>query len=200
MPTNYVLIDYENVQPKTLGVLSGHHFRVIVFMGAKQTKVPVVLAKAMQPFGKNADYVEVAGNGKNALDFHLAFYIGELLAKEPDACFHVISKDTGFDPLIRHLKKRRVRIWRHSDLGRIPLPGMSATTGIDRMIAKIVGNLTGRGEAKPKKLDALINTIHSLFPDCLADADLSLLIDELQKKNYIAVSEESVSYLLPSPS
>jgi hypothetical protein len=44
------------------------------------------------------------GNGTNALDFHIAYYIGRLAAKCPDAYFHIISKDTGFDPLIKHLK------------------------------------------------------------------------------------------------
>jgi hypothetical protein len=198
LQTNYVLIDYENVQPKNLGILSGHPFEVFVFVGANQAKVPYDLAEAMQRFGNQARYVKVAGNGKNALDFHLAFYLGELVAREPGACFHVISKDTGFDPLIRHLKKRQVRIRRHSDLGRIPLPGMSAAAGIEQKIAKIIGNLTGRGEAKPKKLGALVNTIHSLFPDSLADAELRLLIEELQKKNYIALNEQIVSYMLPS--
>ena len=41
MKTNYVLIDFENVQPKNLEALKGHGFKVIVFVGSKQTKVPL---------------------------------------------------------------------------------------------------------------------------------------------------------------
>jgi len=50
--------------------------------------------------GERAEYVRISGNGSNALDFHIAFYIGQLAAHEPDAYFHIISKVTGFDPLI----------------------------------------------------------------------------------------------------
>lgn len=34
--TNYVLIDYENVQPEALSVLDAEHFKVIVFVGAQE--------------------------------------------------------------------------------------------------------------------------------------------------------------------
>ena len=44
--TNYVLIDFENVQPENLDVFSADHFKVIVFVGASQTKVPFDVAIA----------------------------------------------------------------------------------------------------------------------------------------------------------
>lgn len=39
----------------------------------------------MQALGEQAGYVEIAGSGPNALGFHIAYYIGELASKEPDA-------------------------------------------------------------------------------------------------------------------
>ena len=48
MRTNYVLIDYENVQPKNLSLLAGEHFRVKIFVGQSQIKIPLELASAMQ--------------------------------------------------------------------------------------------------------------------------------------------------------
>src|SRR5262245_10004901 len=106
LKTNYLLIDYENVQPKSLSVLNGHPFKVIVFLGANQAKVPVEFASALQPLGINAEYVQISGNGANALDFHIAFMVGELSKTDPSAHFHIISKDSGFDPLIAHLRKK----------------------------------------------------------------------------------------------
>ena len=47
MRTNYVLIDFENVQPENLDVFSADHFKVIVFVGASQTKVPFDVAMAL---------------------------------------------------------------------------------------------------------------------------------------------------------
>jgi len=51
LPTNYVLIDFENVQPKNLEVLSNHPFKVFVFVDASQAKLSYDLAAAMQQLG-----------------------------------------------------------------------------------------------------------------------------------------------------
>jgi len=50
MTTNFVLIDYENVQPTELTLLRGGRFNVKLFLGAKQAKIPVALAAALQSF------------------------------------------------------------------------------------------------------------------------------------------------------
>ena len=73
MRTNYVLIDFENLQPELLEALDLEHFRVMVFMGANQSKVPVDFASQLQRLGTRAQYMRISGNGRNALDFHIAF-------------------------------------------------------------------------------------------------------------------------------
>jgi hypothetical protein len=107
LPTDYVLIDFENVQPGCLEVLKRHAFKVLVFVGVDQAKVPSELAATMQALGDSGQYVKIAGTGKNALDFPIAYYVGVLAAGEPEAFFHIISKDPGSDPLVRHLKRSR---------------------------------------------------------------------------------------------
>lgn len=196
MPTNYVLIDFENVQPKNLALLSEHQFKVLVFVGASQAKIPFDLAAALQQLGENARYIKISGNGKNALDFHLAFYIGELVAIEPDAYFHIISKDSGFDPLIRHLKERRIRVQREKDLAEIPVLQISTATSNNEKISAIVKNLAGRGPSRPRKVKTLANTINSLFTKKLTEEELMALIGELQKQQFISVNNGNVSYKL----
>jgi hypothetical protein len=71
------------------------HVRVIVFVGPLQTKIAFEKAAALQRMGANAEYVRLSGGGANALDFHIAYYLGQLTAKDPTAYFHFISKDTG---------------------------------------------------------------------------------------------------------
>lgn len=198
LPTNYVLIDFENVQPRNLDVLASHPFEVYVFVGANQTKIPYELAATMQKFGGNAKYIKMAGNGKNALDFHIAFYVGQLSMQEPEAYFHIISRDAGFDPLIKHLKARKIRIQREKDLAEIPALRMSSATSNDEKITAIVKNLAGRGQARPRKLKTLTNTINSLFTRTLEEKELISLIEDLKKRKYIVVSKEgNVSYKLP---
>jgi hypothetical protein len=120
MRTNYVLIDFENVQPENLAVLNHEHFKVIVFVGANQAKVPFEVASALQSLGNRAEYVKISSSGSNALDFHIAYYLGQLAVKDPNACFHIISKDTGFDPLTDYMRTKGVSVIRKTMIEDIP--------------------------------------------------------------------------------
>jgi hypothetical protein len=191
------LIDFENVHPKNLELLTKHPFKVFVFVGASQAKVPFDLADSMQLLGNDAKYVKIAGNGQNALDFHIAYYVGELAGKAPDAQFHIISKDRGFDPLIAHLKSRGIRIQREKDLAEIPVLRVPTTSSSDEKIAAIVKNLGGRGQSRPRKVKTLENTINSLFTKKLDQSELTAIIKELQKRKLIVVNQGNVSYKLP---
>ncbi|MGI8426538.1 MAG: PIN domain-containing protein [Actinomycetota bacterium] len=92
MRTNFVLVDLENVQPKNIGLLYGGPFKIKVFLGATQCKIPLDMARALQAFGPDVEYIQMDGNGTNALDFHIAYYIGRLAAGYPDACFRLGGK------------------------------------------------------------------------------------------------------------
>ena len=176
MPTNYVLIDFENVQPKNLEILKDHPFKIFVFVGANQTKVPF---------------------GHNSLDFHIAYYIGELSLKDPNGYFHIISKDTGFDPLIKHLRAKKIRIHREKDLAEIPLLRISNATSDEEKIEAIVQNLAGRGQSRPRKAKTLANTINSLFTQKLDEKGLEILITKLKEQKYVQIDQGKVSYNLP---
>lgn len=198
MATNYILIDFENVHPKNLELVTKHPFKVFVFVGANQMKVPFDLADSMQLLGKDAKYIKITGTGQNALDFHIAYYIGELAGKDPEAQFHIISKDKGFDPLIKHLKERKIKVMRETDLAEIPLLRVPVSTSNDEKIAAIVKNLGGRGQSRPRKVRTLENTINNLFTRKLEKNELGELIKELQKRKLIVVNQGGgVSYKLP---
>lgn len=197
MSASYVLIDYENVQPRNLEILAKHPFKVIVFVGANQAKVPIDVAVAMQSLGDKAQYLKISGNGQNALDFHIAFYVGELSAGDPKAEFHIISKDRGFDPLIKHLRARKIRVQRDKDLAEIPVLRISAATSSDDKIAAIVKNLAGRGQSRPRKVRTLTNTINALFTKKLDETELTTLVDKLEQRGFIGIDKGNVSYQLP---
>ena len=198
MKTNYLLIDYENIHPKNLSLLSGHRFKVLVFAGANQTKVPFELAAALQPFGKDAEYIKISGNGPNALDFHIAFSIGELSKEDPDGYFHIISKDTGFDPLIEHARKKNIHICRSKDISDIPLLRVSYAKTLQEKVDAIVENFVVRGTGLPRKEKTLANTINVVFQKTLKEGELKALIQELIKQGHISIENGKISYHLPS--
>ncbi len=118
MDKHIVLIDFENVQPHSLELFAREDFRVIVFVGANQSKLPFDTVAAVQQL--DAEYIQISGNGYNALDFHIAYYIGALAKDQPSARFTIISKDAGFDPLIAHLKAKKIRVSRFCGVRDMP--------------------------------------------------------------------------------
>jgi hypothetical protein len=192
MKNKYILIDYENVQPKSLAILDSQDVRVFVFVGELQSKIPFELASAMQRLGQNAEYVKIGGNGSNALDFHIAFYIGKLSERDPSGSFHIISKDTGFDPLIKHLNGRNILAQRSKDL-TAPSTQDSGKGHIDA----IVKHLRALGKARPRKVKTLANTVKAYSRKALSETELMALINQLKNQNYITIEKENVSYKQP---
>ena len=197
MRTNYVLIDYENVQPAVLSVLEKEHFKVIVFVGANQSKISFDLAAQLQRLGPNASYVKISGNGPNALDFHIAYYLGKLAAAEPDAYFHIISKDTGFDPLINHLKSKKILASRSRDVSDMPIVKAANSNTIPEKLAVIITNLKQRGASKPRTVKTLSSTVSSLFQKALPEDELSAILKLMEKHGVITISGTKVAYTLP---
>lgn len=197
MRTNYVLIDHENVQIEALPGLDDEHFKVLIFVGASQNKLAYELVAPVQKMGTRAEYVKISGNGSNALDFHIAFYVGQLAAQDPKAYYHIISKDKGFDPLIQHLRGKKISIARSDSIADIPLLKASNAKTATEKLDVIVGNLKQRGSSKPRTIKTLSSTISSLFQKQLADEELTSILSELQDKGWILTTENKVSYALP---
>lgn len=195
MRTNVVLIDFESVQPESLAALEHDHFKVLVFVGATQTKIPFELATALQRMGPNGEYIKIAGNGKNALDFHIAFYIGQLAAADPSAYFHIISKDSGFDPLVQHLKSRKIFSARSPSIADIPLVKSNNKKSAPERAQLFVEKLQQPKATRPRALKTLSSAVGSFFQKQLSEAEIAGVIAEMQKSGFLTVKEGKVSYV-----
>lgn len=154
MGLQFFLIDFENVQPAGVGSLVPGSCKVIMFLGQNQSKVPVELARVLQPFGEDVEYLHIAGSGPNAVDFHIAFYIGRLAVSHPDARFTIVSKDTGFDPLVKHLAGLKIACNRAAAMGgavKAPTPKTAPATKGTQAKAPVA--------AKPKPAKNVVVTI-----------------------------------------
>jgi len=192
--TNYIFVDYENVQPTSFNLPEEYLFKVFIFIGANQSKIPVELVTSIQKLGLNAEYIPIEGSGKNALDFHITCYIGKLWEKDPDGFFHIISKDTGFDLLIKYLKKQKVLINRYPQVNDIP--ALKKFGNKNEQVESIVDYLVKRGNAKPRKVETLANTINSIFMRTLKKEEVDKFINILVNKKYINIEDNKVVYTL----
>lgn len=194
MKNNYILVDLENVQPTNLDTLNGRNFKVIVFVGANQAKLSFELAVAMQALGSNAAYIKIDGNGPNALDFHIAFYMGKIAEKDSNAYFHIISKDTGFDPLIKHLRDSKILAQRVADITEIASLQAVSQQSPEARISAVVAKLKAMGDNKPRKVQGLENTINALFFKKLSESELTSLIKIMHAKKLITTDGEKIIY------
>lgn len=98
----HALVDFENVQPslEALAKLAPGFTDVWLFHGPHQAKQ----AQALAASHARVTLVPHSGKGKNALDFHLSFYLGYVAAKHPDAELVVVANDKGYDSMIDHAK------------------------------------------------------------------------------------------------
>lgn len=114
-----LLVDFENIQDLDyLKKLRNTDYEVRVFLGPHQAKLPTALVRQAQPFGSRLQWIQMEGHGKNALDFHIAYTIGLLVAENRKRRIFVLSKDSGFDPLITYLAKRSIACERIEELGK----------------------------------------------------------------------------------
>lgn len=161
--TNFVLVDFENVQPKDIDLLKDGPFKVKIFLGPNQSKIPITFAAALQSLGEDVEYIILETAGNNALDFCIVYYIGILSVLDPTAFFHVISKDTGFDSLLKHLKSKRIFAHRSTCIADIPYFKPTLFVAPDAQINVVVADLIRRKASKPRTQKALQNTLLSLF-------------------------------------
>ena len=147
MRTNFVLIDSENVKPEYIEKLKHEHFRVVVFVGANLKQLNFSVVNAVHSLGSNGSYVQISSHGPSALDFHIAYYIGKLSAAYPDAYFHIISKDKGFDPLIKHLMDQKILCSRWASVLEIPLVKSLDQVPSRQRGAGLAGGQLSRGHA-----------------------------------------------------
>ncbi|MCW5643986.1 MAG: nucleotide pyrophosphohydrolase [Rhodoferax sp.] len=102
-PTHtHVLVDWENVQPKDVDIrgLVPDVTNVWIFHGPTQKRV----GDDHVSFGDALTLVPISRPGKNALDFHLTYYVGYISSRNPNARFVVISNDQGYGPMVEHAK------------------------------------------------------------------------------------------------
>jgi hypothetical protein len=197
LKTQFILIDFENVQPKDLTPLRGQPFMTKVFCGANQTKLPRDLVFAVQSLGSDADYVPIQGSGPNALDFHIAFYIGELAAQDPTAFFHIISKDAGFDPLIKHLKARHIFAARSKSIEEMPQVKATPKKSAQERARAFAEALRQPKSTKPRTDRTLARHIAAYFKkQQLSDLEVMAVVSAMQEAGYITVVDGKVAYLL----
>ena len=200
-----LLIDYENVQNVDLSQMARVDCLVCVFTGSSQSKIPIELVSSAQVLGHRLKWIRIEGSGPNALDFHIAYYLGASISKTPGNEYYVLSKDKGFDPLIKYIVKEKVICKRISSIseikGAVP-PGekkqvksLKATREPDGDYAKVVRNLKKIEKSRlPRSRRTLRQHLKTLVGAPQTEEKLDGIIDQLFASRMIAEENNRLRY------
>lgn len=178
----WAFIDYENIG--SLGKIDlASYERVIIFLGAKQPKLDFTEIKYDKPI--NMMVVQLKATQANNLDFHLAYYLGKLDSEAKDnIIFEVISNDSGFSPLIAHIKYS----------GRQCKQLKVENTPEDNQ--KLIQSLNSKPkEKRPQKVASLRNHIASHLGIKGNEVAIQNKINQLVSAKIIKISGTGIEYI-----
>jgi hypothetical protein len=145
-----------------------------------------------QALGSRLEWVRIDGNGSNALDFHIACHLGEGLSRMPQAEFVILSRDKGFDPLLRHLVGRGMACRRIEDPVQIVLAAMSSADANAKQVLELLGRT--EKSKRPRKRATLVNYVTTHFGSKMQADELKRVIDRLFEMKLIAGTEAALVY------
>ncbi|MDO4228105.1 PIN domain-containing protein [Neisseria sp.] len=219
----HLLIDFENIQPQNLDKLPTEaDTHIWLFLGVVHKALPVSLVKSLLRFGERAHLVQLQKTGKNALDFYLSYYLGQITAIDSDAQIGVLSRDGGFDVLVEHILEngQAQNIVRLADIGEVqheeihasvpkPLAGVPSETKptpVHSLAPYFQAALTALRQPdafRPCRLNNLQQNLHKYILHDLysgkteeqCQATTAAVINKLKSQKLISVDEhETVSY------
>ena len=207
LPLNHVFVDYENVQALDLAVIGGKGVTFTLLVGPQKKKLDVELVEQLFAHAASVELVRLTASGRNALDFTLAYYIGRAVAADPAGFFHIVSKDTGYDPMIAHLRSRNIRVERHNDFSMLPFAAAQKSPATpktkppigDQPLTRALEHLRRRPNSRPKRRKTLVSHLSASLGKQPPEGGIEKLIDELIEAGHIAIdAKNAVTYTLPT--
>ena len=202
-----LLVDFENVQAIDVQLIPSD-YRIAIFYGANQKSASLDLTTRLQVLGSRVQWHRVTGSGKNALDFHLAFHIGRVLERKEASEFVILAKDTGYDPLVKHIGSLGVSCRRVAAVAEIhgatatqaveiAKPSPKASSPASPELERVKMNLAKvQKNKRPRKRATLTKHVSTLFGNKLAKAEPAALVDEMFRRKLVSEANNAISYHL----
>jgi hypothetical protein len=106
-----IFVDLENIKKIDNSIIIPYT-KLFIMVGFGQEKQGLELLKEKFDKCDAIELIKVNGQGHNALDFFIAFYLGKYYSELKDAKIVICTKDGGFDPLKVHLTTANIDIVR----------------------------------------------------------------------------------------
>ena len=213
-PVSHIFVDFENIHEIDLAVIGNKTVHFTLLLGSRQTKLDVALVEKLLHHAATVELVRLTSAGKNALDFTLSYYVGRAAVADPTGYFHIVSKDAGFDPLIEHLRSKRIRAHRHEDftrltlsaatkpLGSAPVPAAPAVKAppkpkaqpshLEALEARALQHLRKRATYRPGNKKRLVSDLVTHLGNKITEAEALQLVEFLGEAGHLVINEKDM--------
>ncbi|MEI6153936.1 MAG: PIN domain-containing protein [Deltaproteobacteria bacterium] len=194
-----LLIDFENVQKLDFELIDLADTEIAIFVGKSQNRIPFPVVEKTQALGERVKWLKIAGDGKNNLDFHIAFELGRLCERlKKDIELIILSMDSGYDSLMKYINDSGVPIKRISNLAELADSKKQLPTS--RFTSIVVSNLKKiDNQKRPRTGGTLKKHIESLFRDKVSANEIDLIVEEMFITGLLTQTSNRLKYDLDSP-
>jgi PIN domain len=213
-PVNHVFVDYENVHGVDAAVIETKTVHLILLLGPQRTKFDATLVEKLLHHAVNVEMIRLKSSGRNALDFALAYYLGRAVLADPCGHFHIVSKDTGYDPLIEHLRTKHIAARRHDDFTtltfaaetKLRTPTSSAVAQkpktrskpkiqlsiLDQPESRVLEHLRKATSTRPRNEKKLISWLIAYLGHKITGTEALNLVKSLSQAGHLIIGEKGV--------
>lgn len=194
-----LLIDFENVQKLDFEHIDLSDTEIAIFVGKSQNRIPFPVVEKTQVLGERVRWLKIAGDGKNNLDFHIAFELGRLCEKfKKDIELIILSMDSGYDSLMRYINDSGIPIKRISNLAELADSKKQLPTS--KFTSLVVSNLKKIDNLKRPRTDGTLKKhVESLLRDKASANEIDLIIEEIFIAGLLTKTGNRLKYDLDSP-
>jgi len=186
-----LLVDFENVQQVDLSHV-GPSTRILIFLGSTQKSIPIELVSAAQSLGERVEWITIEGSGNNSLDFHIACYLGRILERKNGSVCVVLSKDKGFDPLLKYLNRNGLKCRR---IETLQFQKTEKPASVDTQYSRVLAIMQKLDKKSlPRKRKTLVPHITSLFPKGVSAHEVERVIELLFADKHLAEENGNITY------
>jgi hypothetical protein len=180
-PLNHVFVDFENVHHIDVSVIGATSVIFTLLLGAKQTKLDAGLVEKL---------IE-----------HAASVQGRAVSTDPAAHIHIVSKDKGFDPLVKHLRSRHIHAHRHDNFATLDfavtarvatMASQAEPARKDVPLNRVLEHLRKNVANRPKKKKTLLSHLKSQLGKEATEAKAARLIETLRQEGHISIGDKDV--------
>lgn len=219
---SYLLLDMENLMPSAEEIHRLKSECKILCFSKAQDKISVALAMALQ-MNRRCEFILTGATGKNALDFHIAFYLGVLSHLHSGCTAYVISKDSGYDSLIKWINQHTGIVARRissfgdlparvcqpaspaphapkeapaEEVGSVPAaPPVDHRSVLEKHVQEAIQSIAKFKQARPRKRKTLMNALNASFQPKISSDMLAKVLQQLVTMKKITIDgNDNVSY------